>query len=492
MYSCDNHAIVAEHSYNKYAIIAAYSCDKYARLLTALPNYGIIMTAARSFRAGSRVCAEVKDMLERKVEKQLSQWKGRADRKCLLVKGARQVGKTFSIDKFCRENYKHYIYINFDVNAEYVSIFEGALDSGTIIKNLSLLFGNVRIVPGETVVFLDEIQNCPRARTALKFLAIDKPFDVIASGSLLGIRYKEVPSFPVGYVNHLEMHSLDFEEFCWANGITKEAMGYLRSYYDNKETVPAAVHGRMLRLFREYIAVGGMPAVVNVFLQTHHFGDVLETQRGIVEDYFDDIAKYAAGNDKAKARECFRAVPRNLAKANKKFQYSIVEKGGSARKYGGSLMWLFDAGIINYCYNLSVPELPLEGNSKNDDFKVYMRDTGLLVSMLEDGSQKDIISGNLGIYKGAIYENIIADVLTKTGKKLYYFCVPSQIEVDFFIRQGGHAIAVEVKSSENTKSKSMKSIISNYGVHGGIKLSTKNIGVYEKTTNLPLYMAMFM
>jgi predicted AAA+ superfamily ATPase len=354
------------------------------------------------------------------------------------------------------------------------------------------MFSNVQIEKGKTVVFIDEIQNCPRARTALKFLAIDKPFDVIASGSLLGIRYKEVPSFPVGYVNHLEMYSLDFEEFCWANGVAKEAVGHLKSYYDQKETIPAAVHERMLRLFREYIVVGGMPAAVNSFLQTHHFGRVLETQKGIIEDYLDDIAKYAVGNDKAKARECFLAIPRNLAKDYKKFRYSVVAKGGSARKFGGSLMWLYDAGIINFCYNLSIPELPLEGNSKSDEFKVYMRDTGLLVAMLEDGSQKDIMDGNLGIYKGAIYENIIADVFGKLGKKLYYFCIPNQIEVDFFIRKDRQATAVEVKSSENTKSKSMKNIIANYGVKNGLKLSTKNIGIADEVTTLPLYMAIFI
>ena len=431
-------------------------------------------------------------MLERKIHKQLLEWKNRADRQCLLVKGARQVGKTYSIDRFCRENYNHYIYINFDINTDYASIFDGALDSETIIKNLSLIFRNVKIVPGETVVFLDEIQNCPRARTALKFLAIERPFDVIASGSLLGINYKEVPSFPVGYVNHIEMHSLDFEEFCWANGMTQEALGYLASYFNKLEMVPTAVHERMMSLFREYIVIGGMPAAVNSFLHSHSFSAVYDTQRGILQDYLDDIAKYAEGTEKAKARECFLSIPRNLAKDYKKFQYSVVSKGGSSRKYGGSLMWLQDAGIISYCYNLSTPQLPLEGNSKNDEFKIYMRDTGLLLAMLEEGSQKDIIDGNLGIYKGAVYENIIADIFTKSCKKLYYFCIPNKIEVDFIIRHEREATAIEVKSSENTKSKSMNSIMENHDVKRGIKLSTKNIGSIGNVLSLPLYMAMFL
>ena len=430
-------------------------------------------------------------MLERKIEKYLHGWKNRSDRKCLLVKGARQVGKTYSIDKFCREHYKHYIYINFLINDAYAGIFDGALDSKSIVKNLSLIT-DAEIVPDDTVVFFDEIQECPRARTALKFLAIEKPFDVIASGSLLGIRYKEVPSFPVGYVDHLEMHSLDFEEFCWANGMTKEAMGYIKDYFKSNEEVPDAVHSKMLGLFREHIAVGGMPEVVSKFVETENFGNVLKTQQGIIADYLDDIAKYANGNDKAKAKECFHAIPRNLAKEYKKYQYSIVEKGGTARKFKGSLEWLYDAGIINFCYNLSIPELPLKGNSKSDEFKVYMRDTGLLVAMLDAGTQKDIIDGNLGIYKGAIFENIIADIFTKAGMELYYFAIPNLIEIDFFIRRNGLATAIEVKSSENTKSKSMTNIIGRYGVKQGIKLSTKNIGNPGTVEYLPLYMAMYL
>ena len=431
-------------------------------------------------------------MLERKIEMQLIEWKNMPDKNCLLVKGARQVGKTYSIDKFCREHYENYTYINFDETPEYREIFAGNLDVTTIIKQISVSIPNARLIPDKTVIFLDEIQNCPRARTALKFLSIDGRFDIIASGSLLGIRYKEVPSFPVGYVNHLEMHSLDFEEFCWANGVTKQALSYLKEYYDNMETVHTSTHTKMMELFREYIAVGGMPAAVSKLVKTNSFAEVLNVQREILQDYLDDIAKYAEGSEKAKARECFLSIPKNLAKDYKKFQYSIVEKKGSKRKFQGSLMWLFDAGIINFCHNLSLPELPLEGNSKSDEFKVYMRDTGLLMAMLEDGSQKDILGGNLGIYKGAIFENIIADIFTKAGKKLYYFARPNRIEVDFIIRRNGQATAVEVKSADNTKSKSMENLIGHYGVQQGIKLSGKNIGMKDSVLSLPIYMSIFL
>ena len=252
------------------------------------------------------------------------------------------------------------------------------------------------------------------------------------------------------------------------------------------------MHDRMMELFREYIVIGGMPRVVQEFIDTANFSSVLKLQRDIINDYANDIAKYAEGTEKVKARSCFYSIPKQLAKDYKKFQYSIVEKQGTARKFAGSLEWLYEAGIINFCYNLRSPELPLEGNAINDSFKVYMRDSGLLTAMLEDGSQADIIDGKLGIYKGAIYENIIADIFGKQGKKLYYFEYRGQIELDFFIRRGSHALAVEVKSAGNIKSKSMDNIIKNYGVKHGIKLSSNNVSVSEKVDTLPLYMAMFL
>jgi len=431
-------------------------------------------------------------VLKRKIEKQLLEWKNNSDRNPLIVKGARQVGKTYSIDKFCKDNYKHYYYIDFNESPNFKDVFEGNLDKASIIKNLTLEIPGLKLEKGETVIFLDEIQNCPNARTALKFLANDERFDIISSGSLLGINYKEVASFPVGYTDHLEMHSLDFEEFCWANGFGDDALNIIKECYINKQTVPISGHNRMFSLFKEHIVVGGMPRVVNDFIKHHNFGNVLRIQRAIVEDYKDDIAKYADGNDKAKARSCFLSITRQLAKDYKKFQYSVVEKGGTSRKYSGALMWLFDAGIINFCHNLTVPALPLEGHSKESEFKVYMRDTGLLVAMLEDGSQANIIKGNLGIYKGAIYENIIADVLTKLSKRLYYFEKPNRLEVDFIIRQNDQPVGLEVKSGDNTKAKSLDSLTSFWGLNKGIKLTKGNLRITNKIEILPLYMAMYL
>lgn len=431
-------------------------------------------------------------MLRRKIYESLLEWKKQKEKMCLVVKGARQVGKTFIINKFAQENYENYIYMNFDENPRYKAIFDGDLDVENLIKQISLRVPNANLIPYKTIIFLDEIQNCPNARTALKFLAIDKRFDVIASGSLLGINYREVESFPVGYTEQIEMHSLDFEEFLWANGVTSQSIKDIKEYFDKKEVVPSAMNERMMNLFKEYIVVGGMPRVVNDFIQNHNFANVLKIQKAIISDYEDDIAKYAEGAEKAKARACFLSIPKHLSKDYKKFRYSLVMPSGSSRKYAGSLMWLYDAGIINFCHNLEIPQMPLEGNSRSDVFKVYMRDTGLLVAMLDEGTQEDIIDGNLGIYKGAIYENIIADVLGKKGKKLYYFEYNSTLEVDFFIRFEKVVTAIEVKSAGNSKSKSLETVMDKYKVPKGIKLAPSNYGKKNDIDIFPIYMAMFL
>lgn len=431
-------------------------------------------------------------MLERKAMHELIEWKNNPNKMCLLVKGARQVGKTYLIDKFCQENYNNYVYINFFEMKECHKIFSGNLDIENIIKQLTAFFPNKKIIPNETVIFLDEIQECPEAFTALKFLTISKQFDVIASGSLLGINYKEIPSYPVGYIDHLEMNSLDFEEFCWAIGINKNVFKDLKENFDKKEQVLPYIHTIMLKAFREYIIVGGMPEVVEKFVNTNNFSEVLKVQRKIIEDYKMDIGKYARETEKAKVRDCFLSIPKHLAKDYKKFRYSLVSSGGKREKYQGSLRWLQDAEIINVCYNLTNPEFPLEGNRRDDSFKVYMKDTGLLMGMLEEGTAREILNGNLGIYKGAIYENIIADIFAKNNKKLYYFEHNSTLEIDFFIRFQDKITAVEVKSADNTKSKSLKSVMENYNVGQGIKLSSKNLGFKDNVISYPIYMAIFL
>ena len=432
-------------------------------------------------------------MLKRKILKDLLYWKNNHRNNCLMVIGARQVGKTYIIKKFAEENYENFYELNFLENESFTNIFDKDLSSNNILTQISLYFSNFAINPGKTLIFLDEIQICPNAITALKFLAQDDRIDVIVSGSTLGMTYKKVKSFPVGYVDRIYMNSLDFEEFLWARGINEDQIEYIKSFYDKKLSVPEAVHDKMMNLFKEFIILGGMPDVINEFLLSNNFNSAKNVQKRIIEDYKSDIVKYATDNDKPKIRACFDSIPAQLAKENKKFKYSLSDKNANKERYFGALEWLNDAGITNFCYNLNNLELLLEGNKDRDSFKVYMADTGLLMAMLEDGSQTEIMNGNLGIYKGAIYENIIADIFNKSGKKLYYFEKNSTLEIDFIIRYNNVITPVEVKSADNTKSKSLYSLMNNYNVTSAIKLSSKNVGVSDNgIISLPLYMSMFL
>ena len=376
-------------------------------------------------------------MLRRKINSALLTWKNDPDHKQLILKGCRQCGKTFSVLKFARENYAHVVYLNFFQDAAYASVFSGSLEVDHLIMMMSALLGpNAVFEPGKTVIILDEIQDCPEARTALKFFALDGRFDVIGTGSLLGVRGygREPKSVPVGYETVLDMYPLDFEEFLWANGISGSTIELLNQCLQNEAPVPSALHERFRQLLLQYTVVGGMPAAVQLFVDTRQMGQVLQLQRNIVRSYEDDMIKYAEKPDKGRIAECFQSIPKQLSKENKKFQYAVVRKGATAARYAGSLQWIEDAGIISRCYNLTLPELPLDGNAMAEVFKVYMKDTGLLVSMLEDGTQFDVLQGDLYGYKGAIYENLVADFFAKMGRKLYYFHKDSGLEVDFVIR----------------------------------------------------------
>ena len=388
-------------------------------------------------------------MLKRKIEQRLQEWKRSPNRKPLLIKGCRQCGKTYSVLDFAKKNYKHVVYLNFFENPDYCSVFEGSLEIDNITMLLSALLGSEAVFePGNTILVLDEIQECPDARTALKFFHLDGRYDVIGTGSLLGVRGygKEPKSIPVGYETTIDMSPLDFEEFLWANGISEVVIDSLRKNIRGVTPVPAALHKKMRQLLLQYTVVGGMPDVVQTFVDTKRLDEVLNMQRDIVRSYEDDMIKYANQKDKSHILECFQSIPKQLSKENKKFQYSVVKKGSTASKYAGSLQWIEDAGIISRCYNLTATELPLDGNAQDDVFKVYMRDCGLFISMLEDGTQFDVLQGNLARYKGAIFENLIADMFTKMGRKLYYFHKNSGLEVDFVIRYKGECTLVEVKA----------------------------------------------
>lgn len=436
-------------------------------------------------------------MLKRKMEQKLIDWKNTKNHKPLIIKGCRQCGKTFSVLDFAKKNYKYVVYLNFFENPDYASVFSGSLEVDTIVMMLSALLGSKAVFEsGNTVLVLDEIQECPEARTALKFFRIDGRYDVIGTGSLLGVKVygKEPKSIPVGSETVIDMYPLDFEEFLWANGIAAPIIEMLRQCLQNEAPVPEALHNRMKQLLLQYTVVGGMPDAVQTFVNTKQMDEVLQIQRDIVRSYEDDMVKYAEKQDKSRIRECFQSIPKQLSKENKKFQYSVVKKGSTSSKYAGSLQWIEDAGIIVRAYNLSITELPLDGNAEEDTFKVYMRDCGLFVSMLEDGTQFDILQGNLHGYKGAIFENLIADILGKMGRKLYYFHKDSGLEVDFVIRYKGECTLVEVKAATGN-TKSTKTILRHpekYHVYHAIKLGDYNIGRTEQILTLPLYMAFLL
>ena len=399
--------------------------------------------------------------------------------------------------RLTKANYKNVVYLNFFENPDYAAVFSGSLEVDHIVLLLSALLGKDAVFEtGNTVLILDEIQDCPDARTALKFFRMDGRYDVIGTGSLLGVKGygKDPKSVPVGSETVLDMYPLDFEEFLWANDISDAVVAMLEKCLVEEQPVPEALHHRMKQLLLQYTVVGGMPDVVQTFVNTKRMDEVLRLQRDIVRAYEDDMVKYAEKSDKAYIKECFQSIPRQLAKENKKFQYSVVRKGSTAAKYAGSLQWIEDAGIISCCHNLSITELPLDGNAIEDVFKVYMRDMGLFVSMLEDGTQYDILQGNLYGYKGAIFENLIADIFTKMGRKLYYYHKDSGLEVDFVIRYQGQCTLVEVKArTGNTKS--TRTILNHpekYHVFNAIKLGDYNIGRTGQLLTLPMYMAFLL
>lgn len=444
-------------------------------------------------------------MLKRKIEEELIAWKNDSNRKPLVIKGCRQCGKTFIVQKFAEENYANVVYLNFMQDSDYALAFEGSKRVDDIVMNLSAMIPQSQFVANETCIIIDEIQECPAARTALKFFKMDGRYDIIATGSLLGVKgYGErrnssgnessKTSIPVGYETIIDMYPLDFEEFLWANGISEAIIGKLTACLDSIQPVPEAIHQKMRQLILQYTVVGGMPSVVNTFVNTHNMGRVLAEQRGIVAEYEEDMVKYASDTDKPRIRECFESIPRQLSKEYKKFQYSTIRKGAKASQYTGSIQWIEDAGIITRCRNLTITELPLNGNAIDDCFKIYMADTGLFVSMLDDGTQFDIMQGNLHAYKGAIFENLVADIFTKMKRRLYYFRKDSGLEVDFVTRYKGECVLVEVKAKDGNI-KSSKTILSHpekYHVNHAIKLGDLNIGNSGQFLTLPLYMTFLL
>lgn len=424
---------------------------------------------------------------------ELINWKNTKDKECLIIKGARQIGKTYIVNEFARDNYRNYIYINFIEQPNLKSIFEGELSANEIYKKISLLIPNIEFISGETLIFLDEIQECPDSRTALKFLAIDNSYDVIASGSLLGIRYKEVSSIPVGYERQIIMHSLDFEEYLWSIGVSHQAISIMQESFDNLSIVDSAVNEKFTLYFRDYIVIGGMPAVVSKFVETNNYQKAYDEQMKIINSYSDDISKYALTKYKPKIKNCYLSIPKQLARENKKFMYSVVEKGATARKYANSIDWLRDANLVTYCRNVETPTFPLSAYEKLEQYKIYINDIGLLVAMYGFEMKEAIIQNTLkGNAKGGIYENAIADILIKKGYALYYYKNDNnRQEIEFLMSKNSQIVPIEVKAG-NSSTLSLNNLLNHEDIKYGYKFILGNVGQIDKKITLPHYMVMFL
>ena len=400
---------------------------------------------------------------------------------------------------FATKHFKHVVYLDFRKHPDYKKFFTPNLEVDSIIMRITAAMPSVEVEADNTCFVFDEIQDCPRARGSLKYFHLDGRYDVMCTGSLLGVNgYKtieerkeeEEASIPVGFEEIVNMYPMDFEEWLWANGIKDIHFEYLRKCLSCETPVEEALHDRFHELLHQYIIVGGMPEAVTIFLETKQIGKVLSVQRRIVDEYKSDMVKYALPADKSRIRECFESIPAQLAREYKKFTYTIVRPGGRGRDYAGSLQWIEDAGIINRCYNLKITELPLDGNKDKESFKVYMADIGLLVSMLEEGTQSSILEGNLFSYKGAIIENLVADILGKMGRKLYYFRKDSGLELDFVMRYQGECCPLECKATTGN-AKSLQTVLKHpehYHVHHAIKSGDYNIGRNGPLLTIPLYM----
>lgn len=434
--------------------------------------------------------------LKRKIDDYLKDWKENTGRKPLIVKGPRQTGKTESIRRFAHANYESVVEINFVEEPKYKTIVEDGYKPAAIIKNISRIDPSKKFLPGKTIIFFDEIQDFPDIATSLKFFKIDGRFDVICSGSLLGIHYKKIESNSVGYKSDYEMCSLDFEEFLWAKGYDDSVVQDILSHMAAMEPFNATDMSVFSNLFLDFCILGGMPAVVREYIQSGTFEGTLEIQRQLIEDYKEDIRKYADGMDQARILNVFNHIPAQLAKDNKKFQISKVARDARFKDYRGCIEWLKDAGVINICYCLNFPELPLKGNIDETKFKLYFFDTGLLVAMLDDEAQEDLRAHkNLGVYKGALYENIVGEAFTKCGYGLYYYKRDdSTLEQDFFVRTQQSLLPVEVKATNGT-AKSLRTLIKSdhySDIRYGIKLTAGNIGESDGIYTFPYFCAFLM
>lgn len=433
---------------------------------------------------------------KRKIDGFLADWKNNHSRKPLIVKGARQIGKTESILHFANENYENVVYINFALDKKYTTIVNDGYDVETVVKNITLINPSTRFIPDKTLIVFDEIQEYPDIATSLKAFNLDKRYDVICSGSMLGINYRKIHSNSVGSKTDYEMFSMDFEEFLWAKGYEDKAINSILEHMISLTPFSETELSVYKSLFLDYCVLGGMPDVIKGYIKTGTFSQSLEIQGQIRLDYEEDVRKYAEGLDQAKIISVYRSIPAQLAKENKKFQFSIIDKKARSREYTGCIEWLIDAGVVTECNCLNYPELPLKGNVDNSKYKLYYPDTGLLISALDEEAQEDLrVNKNLGVYKGALYENFVAEAFVKQGLGLFYYKKDnSTLEEDFFVRSKNELIPVEVKSN-NDSSKYLTALIKSdryADIKHGIKLGDFNVGVANNIYTFPYFCAFML
>ena len=433
---------------------------------------------------------------KRKIDEFLADWKNNHSRKPLIVKGARQIGKTESILHFAHENYENVVYINFVLDKKYTTIVNDGYDVETVVKNITLINPSIKFIPDKTLIVFDEIQEYPDIATTLKPFNLYGKYDVICSGSMLGINYKKIHSNSVGSKTDYEMFSMDFEEFLWAKGYEDTAINSILEHMISLTPFSETELSVYKSLFLDYCVLGGMPDVIKGYIKTGTFSQSLEIQGQIRLDYEEDVRKYAEGLDQAKIISVYRSIPAQLAKENKKFQFSIIDKKARSREYTGCIEWLIDAGVVTECNCLNYPELPLKGNVDNSKYKLYYPDTGLLISALDEEAQEDLrVNKNLGVYKGALYENFVAEAFVKQGLGLFYYKKDnSTLEEDFFVRSKNELIPVEVKSN-NDSSKSLTALIKSdryADIKHGIKLGDFNVGVANNIYTFPYFCAFML
>ena len=453
-----------------------------------------------SQKLGHKTC---NTMYIRKIEAVLNSWLNTPAHKPIVIKGVRQCGKTSSVLDFAEKHFKHIVYLDFREHPDYKMFFTPNLNVDDIIMRITAAIPDAVIEAGNTCFIFDEIQDCPQARSSLKYFFLDGRFEVMCTGSLLGVNgYKSreeqeeeaKASIPVGFEDIVNMYPMDFEEWLWANGIKPLHIDYLKKCLNNVTPVDASIHARFRELLNRYVIVGGMPEAVTAFLDSKQIGKVLSIQRRIVDEYKADMVKYALLADKPRIRECFESIPSQLSREYKKFTFSSVRPGSRGRDYIGCIQWIEDAGIVLRCYNTENTELPLDGNRIQNEFKIYMADIGLLVSMLEEGTQSSILRGELYGYKGAIFENLLADIFGKMGRKLYYYHKNSGIELDFLMRHKGQCIPIECKATTGN-AKSINTVLKHpekYHVNFAIKFGDYNIGKKGNLLTLPAYTAFLL